>query len=301
MHLVPYLLRLLLLIPIIGVSQPAIPFIENKGQWDEQVLYRGEVSNGYVYLRNGGITILQHDPSDLNQLAARKHGIDAQGRSILPNTPFTIRSHAWHVDFVGANKTALVQAEKTLAGVSNYFIGNDASKWAGGCHSFQAVNITNLYPNIDLRYYTDRGMLKYDLVVHPGGDPEQIELQYNGVNGLSLKDRELAIQTSLGERREGSPYTYQSGVEGRQTVRSAYQVKGNRVRFQIKSYDRTKPLIIDPSIVFCSFTGSSNDNWGFTATYGPDGSFFGGGVVFETEAAVETADEVLLGGALDLR
>ncbi len=39
-------------------------------------------------------------------------------------------------------------------------------------------------------------------------------------------------------------------------------------------------LIIDPQVIFCSFSGSTADNWGFTATYGPDGSMYGGGIVF---------------------
>ncbi|MFM7671616.1 MAG: PKD domain-containing protein [Bacteroidota bacterium] len=286
----PFILSILcLLLANTVLAQPAIPFVENKGQWDPRVLYRGEVSNGYVYLRNSGLTILRQDPSDLYKLAERKHGIDAQGRSIPKEAPLTIRSHAWHVDFVGSNPSAFVQADKSLGGVSNYFIGNDADKWAGGCRSFQAVTVSNIYPNIDLRYYTDLGVLKYDLVVHPGGDPNQIELQYDGVDDLSVKDRELSIQTSLGEFKEGSPYTYQAGESGRQSIRSAYQVNGNRVRFQIKQYDRSKTLVIDPSIVFCSFTGSSNDNWGFTATYGPDGSFFGGGVVFDTGGSFPTS------------
>ena len=47
----------------------------------------------------------------------------------------------------------------------------------------------------------------------------------------------------------------------------------------MKDYDPSSTLIIDPSLVFCSFTGSTADNWGFTATYGPDGSMFGGGIV----------------------
>ncbi|MBS1935831.1 MAG: hypothetical protein JST96_17665, partial [Bacteroidetes bacterium] len=33
------------------------------------------------------------------------------------------------------------------------------------------------------------------------------------------------------------------------------------------------------TLVFSTFTGSSSDNWGFTATYGPDGSFYAGGIV----------------------
>ncbi len=284
-----YLLGYFLFTLLQVAAQPAIPFIENKGQWDEKVLYRGEVSNGYVYLRNGGITLLRHDPNDLQKLAERKHGIDAQGRSISKNTPLTIRSHAWHVDFVGADKNAFVNAEKSLAGLTNYFIGTDAGRWAGGCRSFQAITVSNIYPNIDLRYYTDQGVLKYDLIVHPGGDPNRIELSYEGVDKLSIKNKALSIETSLGEFQEGTPYTYQASEAGRQTIGSAYVVAGNRVRFRVKQFDRMKPLIIDPSIVFCSFTGSTNDNWGFTATYGPDGSFFGGGVVFDTGGTFPTS------------
>ena len=39
-------------------------------------------------------------------------------------------------------------------------------------------------------------------------------------------------------------------------------------------------MIIDPTEIFFSYSGSTADNWGFTATYGPDGSFYGGGIVF---------------------
>jgi gliding motility-associated-like protein len=37
-------------------------------------------------------------------------------------------------------------------------------------------------------------------------------------------------------------------------------------------------LVIDPTFIFCSFTGSKGDNWGFTATYGGDGSMYLGGI-----------------------
>ncbi len=279
----PIYLAVLLFFSALQVdAQPAIRFLENKGQWDEQVLYRGEVSSGYVYLRKGGITMLRQDPNDLRKFISRKFGQDAQGNIVDKKAPVTLRSHAWHVDFVGANSNTVMQGEKSLGGISNFFIGDDPSKWASDCRSFQVITTQNLYPNIDLRYYTDRGVLKYDLVVHPGGDPNQIEMEYQGVDGLFIKDRALFIRTSLGDFQEGAPYTYQPGESGRQTVRSAYQVKGNRLRFQVKEYDRSKTLIIDPSMVFCSFTGSTNDNFGFTATYGPDGSFFGGGIVYDT-------------------
>ncbi|MBS1632544.1 MAG: PKD domain-containing protein, partial [Bacteroidetes bacterium] len=59
-----------------------------------------------------------------------------------------------------------------------------------------------------------------------------------------------------------------------------YEIKDNIVRFNIKEYDPALTLVIDPSLIFCSFSGSKVDNWGFTATYGPDGSMYGGGIVF---------------------
>ena len=52
------------------------------------------------------------------------------------------------------------------------------------------------------------------------------------------------------------------------------------VTFDVKNYDAASTLIIDPQVIFCSFSGSTADNWGFTATYGPDGSMYGGGIVF---------------------
>ena len=47
-------------------------------------------------------------------------------------------------------------------------------------------------------------------------------------------------------------------------------------------YNPKETLVIDPSIIFSTFTGSTTDNWGYTATPGPDGSFYAGGISFGT-------------------
>jgi hypothetical protein len=52
----------------------------------------------------------------------------------------------------------------------------------------------------------------------------------------------------------------------------------NTIRFKVKNYTPNSILVIDPSLIFSSFTGSTADNWGYTATYGPDGSFYAGGI-----------------------
>jgi gliding motility-associated-like protein len=250
-------------------GQQAIQFIENKGQWDERILFRGEVSNGAFFIQENGYTVLQHDPVSTFKLQeAKHHNIDS----------FLIRSHAWRVEFV--NAAGKVIPEKVLPTYNNYFLGNEPGKWATACKTYQAIAIEDIYPNIDLRYYTDQGILKYDFVVRPGGLVSDITLRYVGVEALSTKKGELHYETSVGSFKESAPFTYQPNESGRQQVPCRYVVKNNMVKFEVGKYDPSQTLVIDPSIIFCSFSGSTADNWGFTATYGPDGSMYAGGIVF---------------------
>ncbi|HYK56822.1 MAG TPA: SBBP repeat-containing protein, partial [Flavisolibacter sp.] len=180
----------------------------------------------------------------------------------------------------GSNPKAQIIADKPLVTYSNFFIGNDPSQWATNCKTYQGITIKDIYPNVDVRYYSDGGTVKYDLIVSPGGDVSNIALRYKGADKLEVKNKELVIGTSVGDMRELYPYTYQFKEKGKTEVGAKYSVKNNIVRFNIKEYDTKTTLIIDPTLIFCSLTGSQADNWGFTATYGPDGSMFGGGIVF---------------------
>ncbi len=257
-------------------AQGAIEFVQNKGQWHQQVKYRGQVSNGYFFIREKGFTILQQHPEDVARMQKVKHG---------DTTGFYIRAHAWNVDFVNTDKslasfTPVISGESPLPTYENYFIGNDPSRWAAACSAYQVVTVKDIYPNIDLRYYSHAGTLKYDLIVKPGGDPAAIALRYQGADGLSLKKGSLVINTSVGSFQESPPFTYQPAQAGRKEVSCRYRLSDNTVRFEVGAYDPGSVLVIDPSFVFCSFSGSTADNWGFTATYGPDGSMYAGGIVF---------------------
>ena len=95
--------------------------------------------------------------------------------------------------------------DKILPGYNNYFIGNDPAKWASDCRVFQGVTYKNIYPNIDVRYYTNNGQLKYDIIVHPGGDLSRVRMNYAGADGLSLHKGKLSIKTSVGTVTEMAP------------------------------------------------------------------------------------------------
>ena len=255
-------------------------FVENKGQWNNQIKFKGEFKTGAFFLQNNGFTVVLNRAEDVQKKAILKHGAHLSKINLNPSDSF--HSHAYKVNFVGANPNPEIVPEKMEATYSNYFIGNDKSKWAGNCRSFTSITYKNIYPNIDIRYYSTFDKLKYDFIVYPGGDPNKIIMRYNGVEKLNLKDAELVVSTSVGDVKELSPYCYQTSSNGSKIVPTKYRIMGNDVNFDVAQYNKNETLVIDPQLIFSSFTGSTADNWGYTATPGPDGSFFAGGITFGT-------------------
>lgn len=273
-------------------------FIENKGQWESAVKFKGDIPAGAFFLQQNGFTVLQHNQEDLARLNARSHRHEAQsnkegqtsreidqvgGVRTLPGEELILRSHAYRVSFAGASETASIIPDKVQPHYNNYFVGNDPTKWASQAKVFGAVTYKNVYPNIDVRYYSENGRLKYDIIVYPGGQVDRIALKYEGADKLSVnKDKELVIKTSVGDIRELYPYSYQyEAGKSRREVECRYEVTGNTVKFRLKNYNPNETLIIDPTVIFCSFTGGAN-NYGFTATPGPDGSLYSGSITFSS-------------------
>ncbi len=131
-----------------------------------------------------------------------------------------------------------------------------------------------------MQVYSESGQLKYDFIVHPGGDPSKIQLQYAGAQSVTLKKGNIHIQTSVGEIVELMPFAYQHIDNQRKKVNVQYQLNGTTLSFRVSGrYDSKYPLVIDPVVVFATLSGSRADNWGFTATYDDGGNFYGGGIV----------------------
>jgi gliding motility-associated-like protein len=247
-----------------------------------------QVPGAAVFVQSNGFSIVQHHPEDYELLEDRIHGHDGAEKGRVLQQRLVLRSHAYRVQFLNANPSPRITADKPLEGFNNYFIGNDPSKWATGVKMYQGITLHDIYPNIDARYYSDNGQMKYDLIVRPGGDVSRIAFKYEGADKLDVQNNELVISTSVGKLKELRPFSYQFREKGRHEVSNKWVVKDNVVRFDIKNYDKSTTLVIDPTLVFASFSRSTADNWGFTATYGPDGAMYGGGIVFGTGFPVST-------------
>lgn len=204
------------------------------------------------------------------------------------NDPWLMHMHSYRVSFVGANDHVTIQPDKALASYNNYFIG-DRKNWATRCKIYQGIVYKDMYNGIDIHYYTSGGRLKYDIVVHPGADPNQVILQYDGQTKLSVRRNRIYVKTTVGTVTELEPHSYQVDESGRSDVSCSYTLMpGNRIRFSVGSHSPGATVVIDPTEVFCSFDGSKSDNWGYTATYDGAGNLYMGGIVL---------DETDIGGA----
>jgi uncharacterized repeat protein (TIGR01451 family) len=161
----------------------------------------------------------------------------------------------------GANKDASVSGMDMLPGKSNYFIGNDASRWHRNVAQFARVKYENVYPGINLVFYGNQGRLEYDFQVAPGADPTQAELEFDGLKQLDLSQGRVILQGEGGSLRFEAPQIYQQ-IEGRrQPVAGRFVLRAsNRVGFEVGPYDHSRELIIDPILSYATYFGGSGDD-----------------------------------------
>jgi len=164
----------------------------------------------------------------------------------------------------GANPRPKMEGLEPLQGKSNYLIGNDRSKWHTNIPTFAQVQYTSVYPGIDVVYYGQQRQLEYDFRLAAGADPGRIRIAFEGADNLKIDaDGNLVLEASGGEIIQHAPLIYQQSETGRQSIAGCYVLSGEReVGFEISAFDRSKPLVIDPQLVYATYYGGSLDDIG---------------------------------------
>jgi len=250
-------------------------YVENKGQWNEKVLYKLRLNEAALFLEENCVTWALTDPHSMAHSHAH-HGCEEHNNNLLKD------AHAYKVHFVGANKNPQIQAQNPQLDYVNYFIGNNPKNWASNVKLYEKVLYTDIYNQIDLLYYTHEKGVKYDFIVKPSGNYKDIILEYEGVDNIKIKDNQLVVTTSVNEVIELQPFAYQIFDGEKIPIRCNYKLKKNKLSFSFPNgFDNSRDLIIDPSLVFSTYTGSTGDNWGFTATWDYNDNVYSGGIVFD--------------------
>ncbi len=193
--------------------------------------------------------------------------LDSAGATLALRTPAhagsAARTESVRMKLAGASPSARIAGADLLPGKSNYFIGNDRSKWRSNIPQFARVNYEDVYPGINLVFYGKQGQLEYDFQVAPGADPAQAQLEFDGAQKVELSSGRLILKGDGGSLLFAAPSVYQEIDGRRQPVEGRFALRAaNRVGFEVGPYDHSRELIIDPILTYSTyFGGTGNDTF----------------------------------------
>ena len=234
-----------------------------------------ELKTATVYLNKTGLRVVLTNPIDIPKVHKSFHyrGMD---------TSFTINKHVIDIDFIQSIVPSKIEFSQQAPYYLNYFLGNKPNNWKTKIYPSKTIKLTNIYANIDfLIYATDNG-IEFDWIVNKGGDPNQIQISLEGNSGVKLSSKGIEIESSCGSFTIAQPKAFQrklSRFSNLKRVPCKYSQINNKT-FQLitHKYNKNEPLIIDPILVFSTYSGSTADNFGFTATYDTSGCLYAGGI-----------------------
>ena len=247
-----------------GYAALPLAFEQNQGQTDAQVKYltRG---NGYtLFLTATDAVFSLHSP-----LALRKKSAD----QVRKNSTAVVR-----MQLANGNSRATVAASGLLPGKSNYYLGNDPSKWRTDVSRYARVSYQDVYPGVNLAYHGAQRQLEFDFVVAPGANPAPIGFHFTGAQGVKTDDSgNLIVSSAAGDVLLRKPVAYQEQNGARQIVDAKFSLKANnQVSFKLGNYDRSRELVIDPSVsyAYSTYLGGSGDDEGYAIAFDSSGDAY---------------------------
>jgi gliding motility-associated-like protein len=244
-------------------------YIENKGQWHGNVLFKTDIQQGAIFLEKTKLTVHVSEHSS--------HKFDESTKD-KPS-----RGHVYTIDFVGANPYALVVGNEKREEYFNYFLDKNPANWKGNCAGYEEVIYKNIYPFIDLKINSKNFQPKYTFVLRHGAKISDIKMKFSGLSSIYLDQKgDLISKTVLGEIKDEKPISFLYEEGNIKTIESQFKLIDTSISFDVKidEIKKNQTLEIDPQIIFSSYSGSTADNFGSTATYDNAGNLYGAGTVF---------------------
>jgi hypothetical protein len=162
----------------------------------------------------------------------------------------------------GARTPEHIAALEPESGISNYFIGKDPAKWQRNVPQYARVNYAGVYPGVDLAFHGAQRQMEFDFVVRPQADAKQIGLKFSGTRHLRADENgDLILSTAVGDIRLHKPVAYQENAGMREEVEARFALSGtNEVRFIVGAYDKSRELVIDPTVSYATYLGGSGED-----------------------------------------
>ena len=265
----------MLVLAIAAGAQPLV--VPNHGQWNGDFSARTDLSDGAVFWRSDGYRINLTHPKHRGGSKPSPHYASTDWPANWPD------SYAVFVEFEGAQQSATVLGSNPTPSPRNYILGSDSSTWQSNVPEYRDWRIHAVYPSIDYVLHAHDQELKSEWKLGPNANPDFIQIRVRGCVPRIDAEGQLILETPFGIWTEGRPIAYTQGPKGRRDVRASYRlIDAQTLGFDLGPYRRSDSLVIDPTLVFSSFSGSTADNWGYTATFDVQENLYGGGIVFGT-------------------
>jgi hypothetical protein len=236
-----------------------LAFESNQGQEDPQVKFLARGGGYTLFITGTEAVFLLKKPAE----RVPAHPSEEFSRPKEPPPPDILR-----FKLEAADTSAAFEGLERLPGISNYFIGGDSSKWLTNIPQYARVKIHGVYPGVDMVYYGSQRKLEYDFQVNPGADPQNIRVKIEGADGIQT-DGEGNLILNVKERsfRLLAPRIYQEDRGLKTPIEGKYALGGNNeVAFEVKNYDKTRKLIIDPVLDYGTYLGGvGGDNGNYIA------------------------------------
>ncbi|MCI0387309.1 MAG: SBBP repeat-containing protein [Acidobacteria bacterium] len=264
-----------------------LSFEANQGQTDSQVKFLARGS-GYTLFLTGAEAVLRLRNEDRrSKIENRKSHDSARSASHNP------QSSVLRMKLVGANPSPQAAGLDKLPGKSNYFIGNDPKEWRKDIPTYAKVKFAAVYPGVDVVYYGAQGrQLEYDFIVAPQADPKAIRLSFEGADKLEVDGQgDLLLRTAGKALQMRKPVVYQEKDGVKQEIAGSYALTGEReIAFEIAAYDTTRPLVIDPILVYSTFLGGAGQERGVEIVVNEHGNAFVTGFTTSPDFPTEPDD-----------
>lgn len=250
---------------------PFHSMLENKGQWDEDVLFQSKLNGQNLWIQQHGFIYDLRDYSALQKAHLYQETDSAQ----------FYKQAIVGIEFENSNEIKSIKKELPTKNYYNFFKGKDKSKWVSEVHGYAEVTLENIYNKIDLKLFDDDDQFKYEFWCYEGSNPNGISLKVKNAQSISINSKgDLDITTSLGLVKEYKPIAYELLNGKKSEVPCEFELVGSTVRFKLGKFNPHAILIIDPELIFATYCGSITDNFGMTATYGYDGTAYSAGTIY---------------------